>query len=85
MLLGAGRMGRAYVDYGLGNFVFYVSGTGPKTMSGVLTLTMQGRQVSDAAWTPARITGGVPIVQSGPAAEQARARWQQLRGCTGLA
>ena len=38
--LGAGRLGAAYVDYGLGNFVFYASGASAVTRTGVLLLTV---------------------------------------------
>ncbi|CAO5248303.1 CapA family protein [Frankia sp. AgKG'84/4] len=86
VLLGAGWADSGvYVDYGLGNFVFYSSGTGPNTESGVLRLTVAGRATTDATWVPARIVGGAPRPLTGAAAEQALARWNALRGCTGLA
>ncbi len=84
VLLGGGYMDSAYVDYGLGNFVFY-SGGGVTAQSGVLNLTVQGRAVTRARWTPAVISGGIPIPLSGAAAERAVASWNALRGCTGLA
>lgn len=84
VLLGGGWMGQAYVDYGLGNFVFYSSGSGASTQTGVLTLTVRGRHVQAAHWTPAHIEGGVPRPLSGPAAVAAQQRWSALRGCTGL-
>jgi len=74
----------AYVDYGLGNFVFYADGPGPNTTSGVLTLTVAGRAVTHAAWTPAHIDGGVPVPLSGQAAADANKSWDGLRACTGL-
>jgi poly-gamma-glutamate synthesis protein (capsule biosynthesis protein) len=84
VLLGGGRMGRAYVHYGLGNFAFYARG-GPGAQTGVLVLTVRGRQVLQARWRPAVISAGVPHPLSGDAAEAARRSWQALRGCTGLA
>lgn len=85
VLLGAGWNGDGvYVDYGLGNFVFYSSGTGPNTESGVLKLTVAGRAVTAATWVPARIVGGAPRPLSGAAGSQALAGWNALRGCTGL-
>ena len=84
VLLGAGYLDKAYVDYGLGNFVFYAGG-GPGAQSGVLTLTVRGRAVSDPTWTPAVISGGVPRPLDGAAADAAGASWQGLRDCTGLA
>jgi poly-gamma-glutamate capsule biosynthesis protein CapA/YwtB (metallophosphatase superfamily) len=83
VLLGGGYLGPAYVDYGLGNFVFY-SGGGVTAQSGVLTLTVRGRAVTKAAWTPATISGGVPIPINGSSADSALASWNELRGCTGL-
>jgi len=85
VLLGGGWADSGmYVDYGLGNFVFYSSGNGPNTESGVLRLTVSGRAVTDAAWVPARIVGGAPRPLTGAAAGQALASWNGLRGCTGL-
>ncbi len=84
ILLGGGYMGNAYVDYGLGNFVFY-SGGGVTARSGVLNLTVRARAVTKARWTPALISGGIPIPLSGSAADQAVVSWKALRGCTGLA
>jgi poly-gamma-glutamate synthesis protein (capsule biosynthesis protein) len=85
VLLGAGWADSGvYVDYGLGNFVFYASGTGHNTESGVLRLTVAGRAVTEAAWLPARIVGGAPLPLAGAAGGQALAGWNALRGCTGL-
>ncbi len=85
VLLGGGwQSDGAYVDYGLGNFVFYASGTGPDTASGVLTLTVAGRAVTAADWTPARIVGGVPRPVEGADATVARMEWDRLRSCTDL-
>ncbi|ETK34462.1 CapA family protein [Microbispora sp. ATCC PTA-5024] len=83
ILLGAGYSGRAYVAYGLGNFAFY--NWGPDTgTTGVLTLTINGRRVLKDQWTPARISGGVPIPVTGGAKDQALSAFEGLRGCTGL-
>jgi poly-gamma-glutamate synthesis protein (capsule biosynthesis protein) len=84
VLLGAGMLGRAFVDYGLGNFVFYAHG-GLGAQTGVLTVTVTGRHVNGYRWAPAVISGGVPHPLSGTAADDARRRWAALRGCTGLA
>lgn len=83
VLLGAGRLGSSYVSYGLGNFVFYAR-SGPTLDSGVLTLTLVGRTVRSARFTPARISGGVPIPLTGGPAVAAERAWQRLRNCTGL-
>jgi poly-gamma-glutamate capsule biosynthesis protein CapA/YwtB (metallophosphatase superfamily) len=83
VLLGGGYLGPAYVDFGLGNFVFYSSG-GVTAQSGVLTLTVRGRAVTKSTWTPATISGGIPIPMDGSSADSALASWNELRGCTGL-
>ncbi len=83
-LEGAGRMGSAFVAYGLGNFVFY-SDDGPGTETGVLTLTVTGRDIDEYHWTPARLVGQLPRPLTGAAATKALAGWEALRGCTGLA
>ena len=52
-------MGNALVGYGLGNFVWY--GTSElSTQTGVLFVTVDGRQVIGYRWVPARIVDGVP-------------------------
>lgn len=83
VLLGSGYLSGAYVHYGLGNFVWYAA-RGEGAATGVLTLTMQGRAVSDAEWTPAYISNGATTPLSGDAADQARAEQEELRDCTGL-
>jgi poly-gamma-glutamate synthesis protein (capsule biosynthesis protein) len=83
VLLGGGSLGDAYVHYGLGNFVFYARG-GASARTGVLELTVRGRQVERARWRPAEISGGVPRPLDGPAAARALDQWQALRDCTGL-
>ncbi|MFC4529798.1 CapA family protein [Sphaerisporangium dianthi] len=83
ILLGSGYLRGRYVNYGMGNFVFYNSG--PQTgATGVLTLTIEGRKVLKDRWTPARINGGIPIPLTGAARTQALTGWQSLRGCAGL-
>jgi poly-gamma-glutamate synthesis protein (capsule biosynthesis protein) len=84
--LGGGWLGHRYVDYGLGNFVFYSSGgVTPETRSGVLTLTVRGHDVTKARWSPALIQGGLPVPLTGEDAEAGQEQWQSLRSCTGLA
>jgi poly-gamma-glutamate capsule biosynthesis protein CapA/YwtB (metallophosphatase superfamily) len=80
---GAGRMGRALVGYGLGNFVWY--GTSElSTQTGVLVVTVDGRRVLGYRWDPARIVDGVPRPLTGSERRSELASWQALRGCTGL-
>ncbi|WP_424528470.1 CapA family protein [Sphaerisporangium viridialbum] len=83
ILLGSGYLQGRYVNYGMGNFVFYNSG--PETgATGVLTLTINGRKVLKDQWTPARINGGIPIPVTGAAKQQAVTSWKALRSCAGL-
>ena len=80
---GAGRMGRALVGYGLGNFVWY--GTSElSTRTGVLLATVDGRRVLSYRWVPARIVDGVPRPLTGAERRRELETWRSLRGCTGL-
>ena len=83
VLLGGGWLHGAYVDYGLGNFVFYAR-TPQTEQSGVLLLTVRGRRVTAARWAPARIRYGLPRPLTGAAARVGLAVKDDLRGCTGL-
>ncbi|WP_345713875.1 CapA family protein, partial [Kineococcus glutinatus] len=77
-----GRTG--YVDYGLGNFVFY-SDRATTTQTGVLLLTLPGDGgPPDARWEPAVVRSGVPVPLQGDAAAAAVAAKDALRGCTDL-
>ena len=80
---GAGRMGKALVGYGLGNFVWY--GTSElSTQTGVLLVTVDGRKVIGYRWEPARIVDGTPRPLVGSERRAQIATWRSLRGCTGL-
>jgi hypothetical protein len=81
--LGAGYLGTAFVDYGLGNLAFYDT-TPPETYSGALHITVTGRHIDSFSWRPALIENGLPIPQYGAAASAALERWRGLRGCTDL-
>lgn len=81
--LGGGFMQGRYVDYGLGNFVFY-SASGATANSGVLVLKLQGGKVRKAQWRPARVVGGLPRLLTGSAGAAEYRRWVGLRACTGL-
>ncbi|MBF8190950.1 CapA family protein [Nonomuraea sp. K274] len=85
ILLGSGYLGDAYVNYGMGNFVFYNSNPATTGRTGVLTLTINGRKVLKDKWTPATIQGGLPVPMTGSARTRAVADWKALRSCTGLA
>jgi poly-gamma-glutamate synthesis protein (capsule biosynthesis protein) len=82
-LLGAGRMSKALVGYGLGNFVWY--GTSAlSTQTGVLFVTATGHRIDSYRWDPARIVDGVPRPLSGAERSTELSSWRSLRGCTGL-
>ena len=85
-LQGAGWLGSTYVDYGLGNFVWWRRQSVVETWTGVLTLTLTGTHVTKAGWVPMVVgADGLPAVPD--AAEQAQhaSYWTGLRSCTGLA
>jgi len=82
-LLGAGYLGSAYVDYGLGNLAFY-DNTPPETSSGTLILTVVGRHVTAAAFRPATILAGLPQPLTGRPAASAVQSWNAARSCTNL-
>ena len=84
VLLGAGRLGKAFVAYGLGNLVFYASRE-ETVRTGVLEVTVTGRRVDGYRFRPARISGGIPYPSTGSERLQALGRWRALRSCTGLA
>ncbi len=78
-----GRKG--FVDYGLGNFVFYAK-KAAAVETGVLELTLPGTGgVSAARWVPATIRSGVPVPLSGDDADEAVQHKESLRSCTDLA
>jgi poly-gamma-glutamate capsule biosynthesis protein CapA/YwtB (metallophosphatase superfamily) len=82
-LQGAGRLGKALVGYGLGNFVWY--GTSElSTQTGVLLVTVDGRRVLSYRWVPARIVDGVPRPLTGAERRSEISAWRALRACTGL-
>jgi poly-gamma-glutamate synthesis protein (capsule biosynthesis protein) len=90
----AGWLGRSYVAYGLGNFVWWRSHE-PDSQSGVLTLSVSvpaalakasGRSVVTAAdWAPMLIgPDGIPA-DPGPAARQRlHEQWDRARACSNL-
>jgi len=87
VLQGAGRLGDAYVAYGLGNLMWYTSGLFPpfSARAGVLTLTVRGRSVVRSDFTPTVVSQtGQPRALSGWQATLARNNYAQLRTCTDL-
>ena len=84
VLLGGGYLDGGYVDYGLGNFAFAARRV-ETARTGVLTLTVQDRSVTQSRWTPAVVRSGVPVPLDGAAAQEALRVKQGLSGCAGLA
>uniref|UniRef100_UPI003979080E hypothetical protein n=1 Tax=Salmonella sp. SAL4435 TaxID=3159890 RepID=UPI003979080E len=71
-----------YVNYGLGNFVWYQD---RESETGVLRLRVVNDRVVSDGWVPARIHGwGRPQPLRGPARADAIADWRALVGCAGL-
>jgi poly-gamma-glutamate capsule biosynthesis protein CapA/YwtB (metallophosphatase superfamily) len=81
---GGGRLGRAFVDYGLGNFVWYSQNSSASTTTGVLEVTATGRRIDGYKWVPASIIGGSPTPLGGSARSAGLASWRGLRACTNL-
>jgi poly-gamma-glutamate synthesis protein (capsule biosynthesis protein) len=81
VLLGAGYLGTAFVDYGLGNFAFY-DNSPPENASGSLVISATGRHIDSVTWRPAVIVNDLPQPLTGAAATAAQAAWNQDRACT---
>ena len=92
---GAGWLGRSYVSYGLGNFVWWRSRE-PDSRTGVLRLTVDVEAargsarhtqpaVTAAAWTPMLIgADGIPRTPGKADTVRLQRLWDQARGCAGL-
>src|SRR5215471_14178042 len=84
MLQGSGWLGRTFVAYGLGNFLWWERSY--STATGVLELTLHRHGPLSARFIPAVVSStGQPIADQGAAARQAAARYASLRGCAELA
>jgi poly-gamma-glutamate synthesis protein (capsule biosynthesis protein) len=82
-LLGSGWLGDTYVDYGMGNFLWYHD---HQPHTGVLRLRIRDGKVVDDGFDPALIgADGRPVPLRGSSRAGAIDNWRQLRGCTGLA
>ncbi|MCW3840616.1 CapA family protein [Micromonospora yasonensis] len=82
-LLADGWLGKTYVHYGLGNFLWY--GDSHSTDSGVLRLTVHGRTVVRNEFLPATVSGtGQPVLVSGAARERIEDKIAAAKRCTGL-
>ncbi|MDP9799839.1 CheY-like chemotaxis protein [Catenuloplanes nepalensis] len=87
VLQGAGRLGDAYVAYGLGNLLFYYHPLYQpfSSRSGLLRLTILDREVTKAEFLPTVITRtGQPELVTGWQADVARQNAERLRACAGV-
>jgi poly-gamma-glutamate capsule biosynthesis protein CapA/YwtB (metallophosphatase superfamily) len=83
MLQGSGWLGRTFVAYGMGNFLWWENSY--STATGVLELTLHPHAPLTARFIPAVVSAtGQPIVLEGAAARQAIAHYNSLRACTEL-
>ena len=84
VLQGSGWLGRTYVAYGMGNFLWY--GTSHGTQTGVLRLTLHPDAPLSAQFLPAVVSAtGQPVLLTGSAKSRAGTDYANLRACTGLA
>jgi len=82
-LLADGWTGNTYVHFGLGNFLWYLPSW--STDSGVLRLTVHGRDVIAREFLPATVSStGQPIPLTGASADQLRRKVAGVQRCTGL-
>ncbi|GGM43883.1 CapA family protein [Dactylosporangium sucinum] len=82
-LQGSGWLGRTFVAYGMGNFLWY--GTSKSTETGILRLTVRARSVTTAEFLPAVVSDtGQPKLLTGAAATRLSDRYAGLRRCAGL-
>jgi poly-gamma-glutamate synthesis protein (capsule biosynthesis protein) len=85
LLLGGGWLGSTYVAYGLGNYVWWRDNAFSND-TGVLTVTVRGRQAVAANLTPAHIDQrGLPVPVVGADGARVLSTWDKVRGCSGLA
>jgi poly-gamma-glutamate synthesis protein (capsule biosynthesis protein) len=85
MLLGDGMMGKTYVAYGLGNFLWWRDDAFSND-TGVLRLTLHGGAVTRSELVPASIsrTTGQPLPVSGAEGDKIVKEFADLHSCTGL-
>ena len=83
MLQGSGWLGRTFVAYGMGNFLWWERSY--STATGVLELTLHPHGPLTARFVPAVVSStGQPTVDHGAAAPRAAAHYASLRACAGL-
>jgi hypothetical protein len=80
---GGGRLGAAFVDFGLGNYAFHATTAGART-TGALVVDVAGRTVGHYEWRPGLIVRSSPRPLPPSATAAAVAAWNGLRRCTSL-
>jgi poly-gamma-glutamate capsule biosynthesis protein CapA/YwtB (metallophosphatase superfamily) len=84
MLQGSGWLGRTFVAYGMGNFLWWENSY--STATGVLKLTLHPHAPLTARFVPAVVSAtGQPIPDTGTAARRAAAHYASLATCAELA
>jgi 2',3'-cyclic-nucleotide 2'-phosphodiesterase (5'-nucleotidase family) len=84
-LQGSGWLGKTFVAYGMGNFLWYLKSWSTET--GVLKLTLHpgADEPYSAEFTPAVVSNtGQPVVQTGAKGAAISKRYASLRACAGL-
>ncbi|MGC4791793.1 CapA family protein [Micromonospora sp. DT178] len=86
LLLGDGWIGRTFVQYGLGNFLWWRDDA-YRNDTGVLRVTLRGATIVETELVPALISRrtGQPELAGGADAARILREYADLRGCTGLA
>jgi len=86
VLQGAGwRSDGVFVEYGLGNYLWWRSFGNNQDDNGVLTLTFRRDHVIADKFHPSRLDDrGVPMPAAGAEYNQIMQQWNQDRACTGL-
>jgi poly-gamma-glutamate capsule biosynthesis protein CapA/YwtB (metallophosphatase superfamily) len=86
VLQGAGwRHDGTYVEYGLGNYLWWESFGNAQDDNGVLTLTFRNGHVRAESFAPSHLDDrGVPLPATGAQGRRILDEWQADRRCTGL-
>jgi poly-gamma-glutamate synthesis protein (capsule biosynthesis protein) len=86
LLQGDGWLGKAFVAYGMSNFLWHYNDAGSND-TGVMRITLTGSTVTKTEFLPAYInrTTGQPELVHGAEATRITNEYNALRSCTGLA
>jgi poly-gamma-glutamate capsule biosynthesis protein CapA/YwtB (metallophosphatase superfamily) len=86
LLQGDGWLGKTYVAYGLGNFLWWWNDAYSND-TGVLRITVRNKKITRTELVPAVISRetGQPLPVTGAEADRVTKKFASLRGCTGLA